>query len=74
MKYILLGRCAKTFKYYGLMDTKEEVSKKININHNLKYKLRNGDIFLIETSSVLKLLPGWDTSAALKKRRYDQAV
>jgi hypothetical protein len=29
MKYILLGRCAKTFKYYGLMDTKEEVSKKL---------------------------------------------
>jgi hypothetical protein len=48
--------------------------KKININHNLKYKLRNGDIFLVETSSVLKLLPGWDTPAALKKRGYDQAV
>ena len=74
MKYILLGRCTKTFKYYGLMDTKEEVSKKINVNHNLKYKLRHGDIFLVETNSVLKLLPGWDALAAPKKQGYDQAV
>ncbi len=74
MKYILLGRCAKTFKYYGLMDTKEEVSKKINVNHNLKYKLRNGDIFLVETNSVLKLLPGWDALAPSEKHGYDHAV
>ena len=74
MKYILLGRCAKTFKYYGLMDTKEEVSKKININHNLKYKLKNGNIFLVETNSVLKLLPGWDVTAAPGKQGYNQAV
>ena len=74
MKYILLGRCAKTFRYYGLMDTKEEVSKKININHNLKYKLKNGDIFLVETNSVLKLLPGWEVPSALDKQGYDQAV
>jgi hypothetical protein len=62
MKYILLGRCEKTFKYYGLMDTKEEVSKKIKGNKNLKYKLRSGDIFLVETNSVLKLLPGWEAA------------
>jgi hypothetical protein len=74
MKYILLGRCAKTFKYYGLMDTKKEVSKKINGNHNLKYKLRNGDIFLVETNSVLKLLPDWDATATLKEDAFGQAV